>query len=192
MRARWSSPGTQGNSLHLIDEFGHTGQPGCGGDDNGVCVSGGSGGGGDSWGGGATDAGCADAHAETDAEADAGVSEGGIPAEYRACQVDDDCVAVALASCCHNGWKTAVNRNEADAYEDAFACDNPRPICPQYIVNDTRVAECNKGSLLCEMVPIDQIACGGFITHPHQCPDGYGCVYGHIPDVPGSCVAVDP
>lgn len=194
-----SAPGTQGNALHLIDEFGHTG---CGGDDDGACATGGSATGG-SGGGGETDAGCtgtgtdagveADAEAEADADAEAGanVGDGGIPAAFRACGLDDDCVAVPLAGCCHNGWNTAINRAEVDAYDEAFACQNPRPICPMYIVNDTRVAECDRASQLCEMVRIDQIACGGFIAHPHQCPDGYQCVFGRIPDVPGHCVAVN-
>lgn len=123
---------------------------------------------------------------------DGGVSvsgDAGDAGDFVACQTDDDCAAVPLAGCCHNGWKTAVNREEVDAYDAANACHQPRPICPMYIVNDTRVAECNRASLQCEMVQIDQIACGGFIAHPHRCPAGYGCVYGHVPDVPGHCVA---
>ncbi|HEX8794583.1 MAG TPA: hypothetical protein VF765_26740 [Polyangiaceae bacterium] len=117
-------------------------------------------------------------------------SDGGIPAELRECHVDDDCVAVRQAGCCNNGWKAAVNREEVDAYDAEFACHEPRPICPMYMVLDTRVAECNRVSLLCEMVAIDDIACGGFILHPHACPDGYQCVYGRVPDLPGHCVAV--
>ncbi len=120
--------------------------------------------------------------------ADSGTSDDG-GADFLACQVDDDCVAVRLGGCCNNGWKTAVNRDEVDAYEASAACHQQRPICPMYIVNDVRVAECNRASLQCEMVDIDKIACGGFIAHPHQCPDGYACVYGRIPDVPGHCVA---
>jgi hypothetical protein len=42
------------------------------------------------------------------------------------------------------------------------------------------------------MVHIDEIACGGFIVNPHRCPDGYDCVYGHVPDVPGRCVPTVP
>jgi hypothetical protein len=112
--------------------------------------------------------------------------------DFTSCQIDDDCVAVPLGGCCRNGWKTAVSRDEADAYEDATACDQPRTICPMYIVRDTRVAECNRGTLHCEMVAIDQIACGGFIAHPHLCPEGYACVYGLTPDAPGHCVALSP
>jgi hypothetical protein len=155
----------QGNALHLIGE---SGGGGCGGDDGGACATGGGSG-----------------HGETDA----GSADGEPPADYRACQVDDDCVAVPQAGCCHNGWKTAVNREEVDAYDKAYACTGSHPICPLYIVDDTRVAECNRVSLLCEMVPIDQIACGGFVMHPHECPGDYACTLGRIPDIPGHCVA---
>jgi hypothetical protein len=113
-------------------------------------------------------------------EADAGMS----------CQWDDDCVAVPLAGCCNNGWKAAVNRAEVATYEKDGACHRARPICPMYIVNDTRVAECNRATHACEMVNIDQIVCGGFIIHPHECPSGYDCALGRIPDVGGHCVAV--
>jgi hypothetical protein len=117
--------------------------------------------------------------------------DAGQPGGGSACQWDDDCVAVPLAGCCYNGWKTAVSRADVGVYENARACSRPRPICPMYIVNDTRVAECNRATHKCEMVYIDQIACGGFIYRPHQCPAGYECVYGHVPDIPGRCVA-DP
>jgi len=115
-------------------------------------------------------------------EADAGES----------CQQDGDCVAVPLAGCCDNGWNTAVNRADVQAYEKAGACHRSRPICPMYIVRDTRVAECNKATHQCEMVNIDQIHCGGFIINPHECPSGYRCALGRIPDVGGQCVAVSP
>lgn len=125
----------------------------------------------------------------TDAGCSSSSRDGGIPAELRTCQADDDCVAVRQAGCCYNGWKVAVNRDEVDAYDETFACHQPRSICPMYIVLDSRVAECNRATQLCEMVAIDDIACGGFILHPHGCPDGYECVHGRVPDLPGRCVA---
>jgi hypothetical protein len=109
-----------------------------------------------------------------------------------ACQTDGDCVAVPLGGCCDNGWKTAVNRDAVSAYANSASCQRTRPICPQYVVNDTRVPECNRANHQCTMVAIDDIACGGFIMHPHWCPDGFDCVFGHVPDIPGRCVAVSP
>jgi|HubBroStandDraft_4_1064222.scaffolds.fasta_scaffold670258_2 hypothetical protein len=82
------------------------------------------------------------------ADADAGPS-----AQYRSCQADADCVAVPRAGCCHNGWKEAVNVSQKDAYEQANACTSTRrPICPMFMVRDTRVARCDTPSHLCEMV----------------------------------------
>ena len=79
--------------------------------------------------------------------------DGGLAAQFRSCGADADCVAVPRAGCCHNGWKEAVNATQKDAYEQAYACTRtPRPICPMYMVRDTRVARCNAQSHLCEMV----------------------------------------
>jgi hypothetical protein len=39
-------------------------------------------------------------------------------------------------------------------------------------VLETRQPECN-ASKLCEMVPIEQIQCGG--AAKHKCPTGYSC-----------------
>jgi hypothetical protein len=135
----------------------------CGGGVNGACSTGRTGGG------------------EMD---DAGPGDAGLQ-----CRQDSDCVAVPAAGCCHNGWKTAVDRAEVATYEKVSACNRSRPICPMYIVDDTRVAECNGSTHACEMVNVDQIVCGGFIVHPHECPDGYECHLGRIPDVGGHCVA---
>ncbi|HTQ45355.1 MAG TPA: hypothetical protein VMI75_21505 [Polyangiaceae bacterium] len=106
-----------------------------------------------------------------------------------ACESDVDCVAVPQAGCCNNGWKEAVVRSQVDVYEKGGACTRAHPICPMYIVNDTRVPECNKLTHACEMVNVDDIVCGGFIVHPHECPVGYHCNLGHIPDVGGHCVS---
>jgi hypothetical protein len=80
-------------------------------------------------------------------------ADGGLAAQYRSCQADADCVAVPRAGCCHNGWKEAVNSSQKDAYEQANACASTRrPICPMFMVRDTRVARCDGQSHLCEMV----------------------------------------
>ncbi len=73
------------------------------------------------------------------------------PAQFRACKQDGDCVTVDRVGCCHNGWKVAVNATQKDAYTKSFTCPDPRPICPMFIVHDTRVAKCDAGSHLCVM-----------------------------------------
>ena len=79
--------------------------------------------------------------------------DGGLAAQYRSCQADADCIAVPRAGCCHNGWKEAVNASQKDAYEQANACASTRrPICPMFMVRDTRVARCDMQLHLCEMV----------------------------------------
>ena len=105
-----------------------------------------------------------------------------------ACKVDSDCVAVSKGGCCPNGWNVAVNKNHVKSYEAAHEC-HTQQICPLYVIDDTRVAECNTGTNKCQMVAIDDIACGGFTANPHKCPKGYTCEANHIPDLPGSCVA---
>lgn len=76
-----------------------------------------------------------------------------VPAQYRACRSDADCVAIPRAGCCVNGWKEAVASSQKDAYERAFTCTTkPRPMCPMYIVNDARIAKCEAQSHLCVMV----------------------------------------
>ena len=76
-----------------------------------------------------------------------------VPAQYRACKGDADCVAVPRAGCCHNGWKEAVATSQKDAYARDFACPaGTRPICPMFIVRDMRVAKCDAAAHLCTMV----------------------------------------
>jgi hypothetical protein len=73
-------------------------------------------------------------------------------AQFRACQADSDCIAVPKVGCCHNGWMAAVNASQKDAYAQSFTCPQPRPMCPMYIMRDTRVAKCDTGTHLCTMV----------------------------------------
>jgi hypothetical protein len=110
------------------------------------------------------------------------------PDTMLSCMLDADCVAVPKNGCCHHGHKVAINTKSTDAYKMSFTCADPRPICPAYVVQDTRVAECSNETHKCEMVGIDQIKCGGFIGNHHACPDTYQCKLPHLPDVPGSCV----
>ncbi|HEX8789345.1 MAG TPA: hypothetical protein VF765_00235 [Polyangiaceae bacterium] len=73
-------------------------------------------------------------------------------AQYRACQQDADCTAVPRVGCCNNGWLEAVNVGQKDAYAKSFTCPQPRPMCPMYMVHDTRTPRCDPGTHLCTMV----------------------------------------
>lgn len=112
----------------------------------------------------------------------------------QACSVDADCTAVPRGGCCSNGWMEAVNKHHVVAYEHATACKlNPPPMCPMYMVHDTRVPECNTSTKKCEMVAPEDIQCGGFMMNSHACPDGYSCDHtGVNPDLPGKCVKDPP
>jgi hypothetical protein len=131
--------------------------------------------------------------ANTDATEDVGESQDQelSSAKIHACDTDDDCVAVDRGGCCSNGWLEAVNKHHTKAYENASKCTaNPRPMCPMYMVHDTRVPECNakSGKKQCEMVAIEDIACGGHTPNPHACPDGYACEGKSLAvDGPGKC-----
>jgi hypothetical protein len=75
-----------------------------------------------------------------------------VPAQYRACASDADCVAVPRAVCCNHGWKEAVAATQKDAYARDFACKEvPRPMCPMFMVRDARVAKCDAQQRLCVM-----------------------------------------
>ena len=102
------------------------------------------------------------------------------------CKVDSDCVAISKGGCCPNGWKVAVNKHKVQQYDSSHECKNPQ-VCPLYVIDDTRVAECNVDTQKCEMVAPEDIACGGFTTNPHKCPKGWTCEANKIPDAPGSC-----
>jgi hypothetical protein len=108
---------------------------------------------------------------------------------FYSCQADSDCVAVPVAECCGTGHKMAVNKHQTTAYENSYTCPQPNQVCPLYLIDDTRQAECDVVSHQCQMVDITAIHCGGFTVNPHQCPSGYSCKYGGVPDVPGKCVA---
>jgi hypothetical protein len=112
--------------------------------------------------------------------------------EYYQCESDDDCVAVEKAGCCPNGFLVAVNSCQVTAYDAKYACDNPGQICPRYIVDDTRVAQCDYTTHQCQMIDPTQIRCGGFIdpSLQHSCPTGFSCqLNSAAADLPGTCVA---
>jgi hypothetical protein len=73
-------------------------------------------------------------------------------AQYRGCKQDGDCIAVPRVGCCNNGWLEAVSAAQKDAYAKSFVCPTPHPMCPMYIVHDTRTPRCDPGTHLCTMV----------------------------------------
>ena len=73
-------------------------------------------------------------------------------ADYLMCSEDSDCIAVPKAGCCNNGYKEAVNKDRVDSYRAANTCKIAHPMCAQFIVEDKRVAQCNRTSHRCEMV----------------------------------------
>ena len=119
-------------------------------------------------------------------------TDGGAPslAVYQACAMDADCVAVPKVGCCQTGRMEAIATTQVDKYKASFVCPPPRPMCPMSMILETRQPECNNGSHLCEMVPVENILCGGFIPsgNIHQCPDGYHCQRSKTPDLPGKCI----
>jgi hypothetical protein len=79
-----------------------------------------------------------------------------LDAGYFSCSANDECVAVPyIPHCCFNGFKIAVARSEAAAFEESESCDRKRVICPLFMVDDTRVPACNPRTHECEMVPRD-------------------------------------
>ncbi|HEY2515846.1 MAG TPA: hypothetical protein VGI39_33480 [Polyangiaceae bacterium] len=87
---------------------------------------------------------------DDDGEMDAGADAGN---PMFACGSGVSCVAVGrVDNCCYNGWKIAVAEDQVEAYKNATACTGRRPICPMYIVRDTRVAACDTATRTCQMV----------------------------------------
>jgi hypothetical protein len=119
--------------------------------------------------------------------------KGSHPSYYK-CEADSDCVAIEKAGCCPNGYLVAVNKDKVKAYNTTFACTTPPQFCPHFVVNDTRVAQCNFGKHQCEMLEPTAIRCEGFIAPPlqHHCPTGFECKFAGVPDVPGTCTATAP
>jgi hypothetical protein len=78
--------------------------------------------------------------------------DAGVPARFRACSADADCVAVPRVGCCHNGWNEAVAASQRDAYAASFVCPEAHPICAMFLVRDTRVPRCDGPTHLCRLV----------------------------------------
>jgi hypothetical protein len=89
--------------------------------------------------------------AASGADGGAAPADEGPDAAFRSCQADADCVAVERVGCCHNGHKVAVAASQRDAYAKSFTCGSPRPMCPQYRINDMRVPYCDAAQHLCAM-----------------------------------------
>jgi hypothetical protein len=71
--------------------------------------------------------------------------------DYFSCKADADCVAVPKNGCCHNGYHEAVNKQSVDAYKASFTCEKKRPICPQFMIKETKVARCDTAASKCVM-----------------------------------------
>lgn len=112
----------------------------------------------------------------------------GQPKDLTACNIDADCVKVQKG-CCEIAGSTAVNKDQADAYEQSLGCPKPT-ICPLVVPPPSyTVAQCNNRTHTCELVEPEDIACGGFSINPHQCPAGWSCRGdGLAHDAPGRCV----
>lgn len=128
---------------------------------------------------------CAADSSSTDGE-DIGSGEDALGGSAFSCKVDSDCVAVDKGGCCPDGTDVAVNYAKAKSYAKSVACKSAHGICPQHRVLETRVAQCNFETKKCEMVQIEDIACGGFIERPHDCPDGYLCLHRFDDDASGT------
>ncbi len=117
----------------------------------------------------------------------------GTPAnDFFSCTADSDCVAVTEHKCCPNCALAAVNKDQTDAYSSQpLIC--AAVLCPVACLLDERVAQCNFGTNKCEMVAIEDIACGGRTIHRRGCPAGYECTGAQMAwDAPGNCTPVAP
>lgn len=95
-------------------------------------------------------------------EPSAAVQDEELRKSITACKVDSDCVAVPRGGCCDNGWKEAVNKHHVRAYQNATKCKlSPPPLCPMYVVNDTRVPSCDAATHQCKMVVADTASIQG-------------------------------
>jgi hypothetical protein len=113
--------------------------------------------------------------------------------DFQDCTQDSDCKRVHEEKCCPDGSYAAIAKSQESAYQEADWCPSRPAACPLAMRLDQRVAQCNVGKGKCEMIAIDQIACGGFTQHPHHCPSGYDCVMARrIADAPGRCAPSDP
>jgi len=75
--------------------------------------------------------------------------------DFFACAADSDCTAVPKNSCCNNGFREAVNKQQAGAYKASFSCQPRKRICPMFRIRDTRTPHCNADSHKCELVKTD-------------------------------------
>jgi hypothetical protein len=115
--------------------------------------------------------GCASA---ADGTVDQSTSEDLSMSAIQACKADSDCVAVDKVGCCPNGWKEAVNKHHVAAYEHSFKCPQAHPVCPLYVINDTRNVECVSDK--CAMVPTSCVQTVLCIKGDHFDTDVCACV----------------
>jgi hypothetical protein len=130
--------------------------------------------------------------AQTDNTEETATSTDDLTAAQTACTTDDDCVAISKGGCCPNGELVAVNKTHEKSYDKSHTCKTPPTACPLAMRLDTRVAQCNTKNK-CALIAPEDISCGGFVMHPHQCPSGFECDFtGKNPDLPGACVKTAP
>lgn len=90
-----------------------------------------------------------------------------------ACKVDSDCVKVQAGCCPHLGMTSVASGAEAD-YQAALGCSVPQA-CPKILTRpDYRMPICNDNGK-CDLIAVDDIACGGHRISPRNCPAGYEC-----------------
>ncbi len=96
-----------------------------------------------------------DASASLDASSTATGNDTGndtsAPARFRGCRADTDCVAVPRVGCCHNGRMEAVAASQKDAYSASFVCPEAHPVCPMFLIRDTREPRCDGTTGLCTL-----------------------------------------
>jgi len=80
--------------------------------------------------------------------------------DFYSCAADIDCIAVPKSDAAATVQRGG-QQGERDLLRPMFTCPTPNQMCPHFMLNDTRVPECNGGTHKCEMVAIDQIKCGG-------------------------------
>jgi len=115
------------------------------------------------------------------------VSLSGYAAEVAACAHDSDCEKIA-GGCCGFDW-TALGVGQSDIYNAGLACDAAQVCSKRPLVLIDDAALCNLETNQCELVAVEDIACGGHSINAHACPEGFECQGpGLAYDAFGTCV----
>ena len=90
-------------------------------------------------------------NATTDS-ADFTVKLTGGPGYDESCEVDADCAIVSDGGCCPHGVKYVVNSSSTDEWDVLSEChENIGPVCPLFMIDDTRVKSCDSTLHLCQL-----------------------------------------